>query len=133
MFANLKEQPVDKILSLVKAYREDPRDGKIDLGVGVYKNAEGVTPIMGAVKRAEKQLWELESSKSYVALAGDPAFSTAMINLVLGNSVAHDNIASIATPGGTGAIRQAFELIQMANPDARVFVSNPTWPNHVSM
>ena len=87
MFANLKEQPVDKILSLVKAYREDPRDGKIDLGVGVYKNAEGVTPIMGAVKRAEKQLWELESSKSYVALAGDPAFSTAMINLVLGNSV----------------------------------------------
>ncbi|WP_293445423.1 amino acid aminotransferase [Planktotalea sp.] len=133
MFANLKEQPVDKILSLVKAYREDPRDSKIDLGVGVYKNAEGVTPIMGAVKRAEQQLWELESSKSYVALAGDPAFSTAMINLVLGNSVAHDNIASIATPGGTGAIRQAFELIQMANPDARVFVSNPTWPNHVSM
>lgn len=133
MFANLKAQPVDTILSLVKAYREDPRDGKIDLGVGVYKNAEGVTPIMGAVKRAEQQLWELESSKSYVALAGDPAFSDVMIELVLGDSVARDSVSAIATPGGTGAIRQAFELIQMANPDARVFVSNPTWPNHVSM
>ncbi len=133
MFANLKEQPVDSILSLVKAYREDPRDGKIDLGVGVYKNAEGLTPIMGAVKRAEQQLWEVESSKSYVALAGDPAFSDVMIDLVLGDAVARDTVAAIATPGGTGAIRQAFELIKMASPDARVFVSNPTWPNHVSM
>ena len=133
MFANLKKQPADKILSLVKAYREDPRAEKIDLGVGVYKNADGVTPIMRAVKTAEKQLWELESSKSYVGLTGDPAFSDVMVDLVLGDAVKRGDVAAAATPGGTGAIRQAFELIQMASPDARVFVSNPTWPNHTSI
>ena len=133
MFANLKAQPADKILALVKAYREDPRAEKIDLGVGVYKNAEGVTPVMRAVKKAEQQLWELESTKSYVGLAGDPAFSDVMIDMVLGDSVARGNVAAAATPGGTGACRQAFELIKMANPDARVFVSNPTWPNHTSI
>jgi aromatic-amino-acid transaminase len=133
MFANLKALPTDSILSLVKAFREDPRAEKIDLGVGVYKNAEGVTPVMRAVKKAEKQLWELESTKSYVSLAGDPAFSDVMINMVLGDAVERGNVAAAATPGGTGAIRQAFELIQMASPDARVFVSNPTWPNHTSI
>lgn len=133
MFENFKPLPVDSILSLVKAYREDPREGKIDLGVGVYKNAEGVTPIMRAVKAAEKQLWEQESSKSYVALAGDPAFSDAMIGLVLGDTVERGTVAAAATPGGTGAIRQAFELVKLASPEARVFVSNPTWPNHISI
>ncbi|WP_085307593.1 aromatic amino acid transaminase [Planktotalea arctica] len=133
MFANLKAQPADKILALVKAYREDPRAEKIDLGVGVYKNAEGVTPVMRAVKKAEQQLWELESTKSYVGLAGDPAFSDVMIDMVLGDAVARGNVAAAATPGGTGACRQAFELIKMANPGARVFVSNPTWPNHTSI
>lgn len=133
MFSNLKEQPADKILALMQAYREDPRDTKIDLGVGVYKNAEGVTPVMRAVKAAEKQLWEQQDSKSYVGLAGDPGFSDAMIDLVLGDSVARDTIAAAATPGGTGACRQAFEMIRWANPEARVFVSNPTWPNHISI
>jgi len=133
MFANLKPQPADKILALVKAFREDPRAEKIDLGVGVYKNAEGTTPVMRAVKTAEKQLWEIESTKSYVGLAGDPAFSDVMIDLVLGDAVERSNVAAAATPGGTGACRQAFELMQMANPDARVFVSNPTWPNHTSI
>ncbi|MGB7317958.1 MAG: amino acid aminotransferase [Planktotalea sp.] len=133
MFANLKAQPADTILSLAKAYREDPRAEKIDLGVGVYKNAEGVTPVMRAVKKAEQQLWEVESTKSYVGLTGDPAFSDVMVDLVLGDSVARANVAAAATPGGTGAVRQAFELIKMANPEARVFVSNPTWPNHVSI
>ena len=133
MFENLKSQPADKILSLVKAFREDPRAEKIDLGVGVYKNADGVTPIMRAVKSAEKQLWELESSKSYVGLTGDPAFSDVMVDLVLGDAVKRNDVAAAATPGGTGAIRQAFELIQMASPDARVFVSNPTWPSRTSI
>ncbi|MGH1576239.1 aromatic amino acid transaminase [Planktotalea sp.] len=133
MFENFKPLPVDSILSLVKAFREDPRDGKIDLGVGVYKNADGLTPVMRAVKAAEKKLWEQEDSKSYVALAGDPAFSDAMIGLVLGESVARGSIAAAATPGGTGAIRQAFELVKLANANARVFVSNPTWPNHTSI
>lgn len=133
MFSNLKEQPGDKILALMQLFKEDPRPQKIDLGVGVYKDAEGKTPVMRAVKAAEKQLWEVQDSKSYVGLAGDPDFSDAMIGLVLGDAVTRENVAAAATPGGTGAVRQAFEMVRMANPDARVFVSNPTWPNHVSI
>ena len=133
MLSNLKAQPADKILTLMAAYREDPRPAKVDLGVGVYKNAEGVTPVMRAVKEAERRLVETQESKSYVALAGDPAYADAMIGLILGESVARDSIAAVATPGGTGAVRQAFELIKIANPAAKVHVSNPTWPNHVSI
>lgn len=133
MFENLKPQPADKILALMQMYREDPRDQKIDLGVGVYKNAEGVTPVMRAVKAAEKRILEEQESKAYTGLAGDPAFADAMIGLVLGDAVPRGNIAAAATPGGTGACRQAFEMIRMANPTARVFVSNPTWPNHLSI
>jgi len=133
MFQSLKEQPADKILALMQKYKEDTRESKIDLGVGVYKNAEGLTPVMRAVKTAEQQLWERETTKSYVGLVGDPQFSDVMIDLVLLDSVARGNIAAAATPGGTGAVRQAFELLKMANPDVRVFVSDPTWPNHLSI
>ena len=133
MFQSLKEQPADKILELVQKYKEDPRASKIDLGVGVYKNVEGLTPVMRAVKTAEQQLWERETTKSYVGLVGDPQFSDVMIDLVLSDSVARGNVAAAATPGGTGAVRQAFELLKMANPDLRVFVSDPTWPNHLSI
>jgi aromatic-amino-acid transaminase len=133
MFETLKPQPADKILALVQKFKEDPRLQKIDLGVGVYKNAEGVTPVMRAVKAAEHQLWQEETTKSYVGLTGDPAFSDGMIQMVLGDAVLRGAVAAAATPGGTGAVRQAFELARLANPDVRVFVSNPTWPNHVSM
>ncbi|WP_170771105.1 aromatic amino acid transaminase [Ruegeria lacuscaerulensis] len=133
MFENLKPQPADKILALMQMYRDDPRDQKIDLGVGVYKNAEGVTPVMRAVKAAEKRILEEQDSKAYTGLAGDPAYADAMIGLILGDAVPRGNIAAVATPGGTGACRQAFEMIRMANPSARVFVSNPTWPNHLSI
>jgi len=133
MLTHLKPQPADKILQLMQMYREDPRTDKIDLGVGVYKNAKGVTPVMRAVKAAEKQLWESETSKSYTGLAGEPAYQDAMISLVLGSAVARENVAAAATPGGTGAIRQALELIRMAAPDATVWLSDPTWPNHPSI
>ena len=133
MFQSLKEQPADKILALMQKFKEDPRESKIDLGVGVYKNAEGLTPVMRAVKTAEQQLWERETTKSYVGLVGDPQFSDVMVDLVLSDSVARGNVAAAATPGGTGAVRQAFELLKMANPDVRVFVSDPTWPNHLSI
>jgi len=133
MFQSLKEQPADKILALMQQYKEDPRESKIDLGVGVYKNAAGLTPVMRAIKTAEQQLWERETTKSYVGLVGDPQFSDVMVDLVLSDSVARGNVAAAATPGGTGAVRQAFELLKMANPDVRVFVSNPTWPNHLSI
>ncbi|WP_010137839.1 amino acid aminotransferase [Oceanicola sp. S124] len=133
MFENLKEQPADKILQLMEFYKADPRAEKIDLGVGVYKNAEGVTPVMRAVKAAEKKIWEEQSTKSYTGLAGDPAFADGMVSLVLGDAVARGQVAAAATPGGTGAVRQAFEMIRLANPEARIFVSDPTWPNHLSI
>lgn len=133
MFENLKPQPADKILALMQMYRDDPREQKVDLGVGVYKNAEGVTPVMRAVKVAEQRIIDEQATKAYTGLAGDPAYADAMIDLILGNAVERDKIAAAATPGGTGAVRQAFELIKMANPGARVFVSDPTWPNHVSI
>ena len=133
MLTNLKEQPKDKILGLMAMYRDDPRPTKVDLGVGVYKNADGVTPVMRAVKAAERKIIEEQTSKAYTGLAGDPAYADAMIDMLLTGAVERDRLAAVATPGGTGAIRQAFELIKMANPKARVFVSDPTWPNHVSI
>ncbi len=133
MFEALQAQPADKILALMKTFREDPRKDKIDLGVGVYKNPEGITPVMRAIKAAEHKLWQEQDTKAYVGLLGDPAFSDAMIGLILGDAVPRDTVGAAATPGGTGACRQAFELIRMANPAARVLVSDPTWPNHLSI
>jgi len=133
MFDQLKAQPQDKILQLIAMYRDDPRTTKIDLGVGVYKDATGLTPVMRAVKTAEKILWETETTKTYTGLAGEPAYNAALSAMILGNAVATDRVASIATPGGTGAIRQALELIRLATPDATVWISNPTWPNHPSI
>ena len=133
MFEVLKPQPQDKILALIQMFRDDPRQDKIDLGVGVYRDAMGLTPIMRAVKTAERQLWETERTKTYTGLAGEPAFHAALSGLILSDVVASDRIAAVATPGGTGAIRQAFELVRMASPDARVWLSDPTWPNHPSI
>ena len=133
MFNSLQQQPADKILALMQVYKEDPRENKIDLGVGVYKDASGQTPIMQSIKRAEHLLWETQDTKSYVGLTGTPEFSETMIDLVLGDKFDKNLTASAATPGGTGAVRQAFELGKMANPNLRVFVSDPTWPNHLSI
>ncbi len=133
MLENLRAQPADKILALMAAYKADPRDDKVDLGVGVYKDASGNTPVMRAVKEAERRILADQSSKAYTGLAGDPAFGAAMRQLVLADSIAAERVAAVATPGGTGAIRQALELIKMATPDATVWLSNPTWPNHPSI
>lgn len=141
MFEHLRPQPGDPILSLMAAYGADPRDDKIDLGVGVYRNAAGVTPVMAAVKAAEQQLWDVQQTKGYTGLAGDPVFVDAMARLVLGDD--DDGgfekgsraalIAGAATVGGTGALRQGFELAKMAAPAARVFLPDPSWPNHLAM
>ena len=133
MFETLQAQKPDAILALVQMFREDPRENKLDLGVGVYKDGTGNTPVMRAIKAAEQKLWANETTKSYTALTGDPGFADAMAKLVLGDAVPRDAICAAATPGGTGAVRQTFEMIKMARPDARVFVSNPTWPNHPSI
>ena len=133
MLTDLTPQPPDKILELMQMFREDPRTQKIDLGVGVYKNAEGVTPVMRAVKAAERQLVEVQETKAYTSLAGDPAYNAAMRKLILGDSVDDTRLASVATPGGTGAIRQGLELMQYADREATVWVSTPTWPNHLTI
>ena len=133
MLSNLTAQPKDKILALMGAYQADPRLDKIDLGVGVYKDATGATPIMRAIKSAEQLLWQVQETKSYVGLAGDPAFSTAMSDLVLDGAASADRLSAVATPGGTGAVRQALELIKIASPKTTVWLSNPTWPNHPSI
>ncbi|PTE22085.1 aromatic amino acid aminotransferase [Cereibacter changlensis JA139] len=133
MLSALKPQPADKILQLIQMYRDDPREAKIDLGVGVYKDPTGLTPVMRAVKAAEAKLWQTETTKTYTGLAGEPAYAAAMAKMILGEDAAADRIAAIATPGGTGAIRQALELIKLASPEATVWLSNPTWPNHPSI
>lgn len=133
MLEALKAQPQDKILQLIAMFREDTRTDKIDLGVGVYKDATGLTPVMRAVKAAEKKLWEAETTKTYTALAGEPAFNVAMQGMILNGAVDKGRVASISTPGGTGAIRQALELVKMVAPGATVWLSLPTWPNHPSI
>ena len=133
MLTNLTPQPADKILALMQQFREDPREQKIDLGVGVYKNAEGVTPVMRAVKAAERRLVDEQTTKAYTGLAGDPAFSKAMRGLILGDTDDDARVAAIATPGGTGAIRQGLELMRYADKAATVWLSSPTWPNHPSI
>jgi aspartate/tyrosine/aromatic aminotransferase len=120
----------DKIIRLMGMFAGDPRSDKIDLGVGVYKTADGQTPVMQAVTTAEARILAEQTTKSYVALSGDRAFREALGALVLGDVVAADRVASLATTGGTGAVRQGFELIRRANPDATVWLSEPTWPNH---
>ena len=133
MFGSLIPQPADKILQLMEMYRADPRAMKVDLGVGVYRNAEGVTPVMRAVREAERRLVEAQTTKAYTGLAGDPAFAEAMADLILADAAPRDRLAAAATPGGTGAIRQGLEMIRMASPEARVWLSAPTWPNHPSI
>ena len=123
----------DGILKLMRAFAEDPRPQKIDLGVGVYRTEAGETPVMAAVKRAERRIWEAETTKSYTGLAGDPAFLTALRTLVLDQAVPDARVAGVATPGGTGAVRQALDLARLANPGASVWVSAPTWPNHLAI
>ncbi len=132
MLEALNPQPQDKILQLIALYRDDPRPAKIDLGVGVYKDATGLTPVMRAVKAAEKILRQTETTKTYTGLAGEPAYNAALTTMILDDGYA-DRAASVATPGGTGALRQAMELIKLASPDATVWLSNPTWPNHPSI
>ena len=130
-----KFQPAkaDPILGLGKLFQADPREGKIDLGVGVYKDASGNTPIVRAVKQAEKILHETQTSKTYVALAGSELFRDEMRKLVLGDSVAVERVATLQTPGGTGAIRQVFETMKKLNPDGTIWISDPSWPSHMAM
>ena len=116
MFETLKPTPPDKIIELIGLYKADPRTEKIDLGIGVYKDARGRTPVMRAVKAAERRLVEEQETKAYVGVAGDLEFVSLMGELALGDAVPADRLAGVQTPGGTGAVRQLFELDQARQP-----------------
>ena len=133
MLDSLKPHPPDKIIGLIQQFRADPRTDKIDLGVGVYRNADGITPIMAAVKEAERQLLNEEQTKTYTAMAGEPAFLDSMIELVLADSVDRQDVAALHTAGGTGAVRLSLELAKIASPQLTAWVPTPSWPNHASI
>jgi aromatic-amino-acid transaminase len=133
MFAELPQQPADTLLSLIKLHNADERDAKIDLGVGVYRNENGQTPVFGAVKLAEQRLVDTQSSKSYLGPEGDVQFVASIATLALADAVSHDRLAGLQTPGGTGALRLALELYVKNAPEGTIWVGTPTWPVHMSM
>ena len=130
MLESLSKAEPDKILSLMALYREDPRSGKLDLGVGVYKDAAGATPVLRAVREAERRLLAMQTTKSYLGMAGDLAFNRSVSHLVLGDAAPLERVCAVQTPGGSGALRVLGELLHAADRTATVWLPDPTWPNH---
>jgi aspartate/tyrosine/aromatic aminotransferase len=125
--------PADAILGLIVEHRMDPRPEKIDLGVGVYRDADGQTPVPGTVKLAENRLLETQTSKAYIGTAGDPVFNASMQALTFGGVVPDDRLVTIQTPGGSGSLRVAAGIVLRAKKNSTVWVSTPTWANHVPL
>ncbi|MEA3030624.1 MAG: aromatic-amino-acid transaminase [Sphingomonadales bacterium] len=131
LFDRLDEQPADSLIALIALAAADPRPTKIDVGVGVYRDAAGATPILKSVKAAERILLETQETKAYLGSQGDARFTALIKPIVFGAGAADDDrIVGLQTPGGCGALRLAAELIARANPLARIFLGEPTWPNH---
>lgn len=130
MFKQLAEAQLDPILSLSGAYRDDPRAEKMDLGIGVYRNSQGVTPIMHAIQLAQQQVMATQTTKAYVGLAGNEQFNQSMMDLLLLGTSAHTRAAAVQTPGASGALRMLADLIHLAQPDTTVWISNPSYVNH---
>lgn len=136
MFAQLQPVATDPILGLMAAYKEDPNPNKVDLGVGVYKDEQGHTAVLKCVKEAEALRLKQENSKTYIGMAGDLGFNSHIEKLAFG--IGHkvllaNRVTTAHTPGGTGALRVAAEFIKKANPNATIWVTSPTWANHISM
>ena len=132
-FADIGRVPGDPILGLMESYAKDANPQKFDLGVGVYKDAQGLTPILQAVKRAEQRLVEQQTTKTYIGGHGDPAFGRLVSELVLGAGSAllkAQRAGATQTPGGTGALRLSADFIAHSLPGRGVWLSNPTWPIH---
>jgi len=130
-FDALGDVQSDSLLALIAMANADPRPDKIDVGVGVYRDGAGNTPILRAVKAAEKRLWENQKSKSYIGGFGDKRYTELLRPIVLGRHANDDRIAGLHTPGGCGALSLGFKLIATAHPNAKVLVGTPTWPNHI--
>ncbi len=134
MFESLERKPPDAILKLIAEYGSDPRGNKVDLGVGVYRDATGNTPVFRAIKKAEQRLLDTQTSKSYLGSRGAADFCDAMQALVFGDSANHnDRVMTLQTPGGSGALRVAAGVILRANSDTTIWVSDPSWNNHVPL
>jgi len=133
MFDRLNAVPPDPILGIISAYAADPSPTKIDLGIGVYRDEQGNTPILECVKKAERILDRTQTTKSYLGPPGVAGFNSAMTRLIFGEDstvVNEDRVRTIQTPGGTGALRVGADLINAASPGATVWASDPTWANH---
>lgn len=130
MFESIKLAPPDPILGIAEAYKGDKKPEKINLTIGVYQDEEGKTPILECVKQAEQSLWESENSKGYLAIDGLADFRYHASELVLGNLVDSHRIVSAQTPGGTGALKVAADLLRKNFGPIRIWISTPTWPNH---
>ena len=128
--ADLPPVHSDSLLALIAMAEADPRPDKIDVGVGVFRDAAGNTPILKVMKEAERRLLDTQVTKAYLGSAGDKRFAELLRPILLGEQASDDRIAGLQTPGGCGALRLGFELIRTANPGARVLLGTPSWPNH---
>ncbi|WP_343698984.1 aromatic amino acid transaminase [Caulobacter sp.] len=135
MLDRLAPSQTDSLMELGRLMRADPRTDKIDLGVGTYRDEHGAIPIMAAVKAAENDLVRTQTSKGYVGPAGDELFARLLQDALLGPTLSgtEERTMRIQTPGGTGALRLALQIIAQANPAARVWIATPTWPAHVPL
>ena len=133
MFENIEMAPPDAILGLTEAFKKDPRTEKINLGVGIYKDAQGKTPILRSVKRAEEQLLQVETTKEYLPIPGAPEYGLAVQTLLFGAGheiLTNKRAVTAQTPGGTGALRVGADFIKRMLPNAKIWTSSPTWENH---
>ncbi len=133
MFETFQSAPADPILGLSEAFRADPNPHKINLSVGVYQDATGKTPVLESIQRAAQKVVEKQASKSYLPIPGSPAYAAAVQKLMFGadhEAVASGRVATSHTPGGTGALRVAADLIHQNMPKATLWMTQPTWPNH---
>lgn len=133
MWKTIQPAPPDSILGLTEEFKRDQNPQKVNLGVGVYKDDTGSTPVLRCVKAAEQELLEKEKSKSYLPISGDPSYAAAVQSLLLGAEnevVASSRAVTVHAPGGTGALRVGADLIHKFAPEAKVWVSSPTWANH---
>jgi hypothetical protein len=132
-FPPIEMAPADPILGLTEAFRKDPRATKVNLGVGVFVDDKGTTPVLECIRRAERLLWETEKTKGYTPINGPAEYGEAVAHLVFGRSSTGwrtNSVAVAQTPGGTGALRVGAELLKAFRPQGTVWMPNPTWGNH---
>jgi aromatic-amino-acid transaminase len=136
MFQSIERVPGDAILGLIQQFNDDPNPNKVDLGVGVYRDEHGNTPILRTVKMAEEQLIETEQTKAYIGSHGDPNYGEDILKIVLGADskvLAAGRASATQTPGGTGALRLAADFLASQLPGKSIWLPKPTWPNHLGV